>query len=150
MTVNNEILMVKSIFLFFSFWGLTVLLLWFRPRVELFWKLVATAIFGFYIWFFFNELKNGYFTFRAGWYTAFIEFFKEILIIIFAALFLIWPVCLIIVFYRANDMGAERVLKFLCILTLTLWILFIMYFFFSEGIVKFFYDSPKHMIPYAK
>lgn len=147
--MNNEILMVKSIFLFFSFWGITVLLLWFRPRIEIFWKLVATVIFAFYIWFFFNELKSGFFSFKTGWYIAFVEFFKEILIIIFAGLFLIWPISLIVIFYKANDMGAERVLKFLCILTLSLWILFIIYFFFSEGIIRFFYDSLKQMIPYA-
>ncbi len=110
--MNNEILMVKSIFLFFSFWGITVLLLWFRPRIEIFWKLVASIIFAFYIWFFFNELKSGFITFKTGWYIAFIYFFKEILIIIFAGLFLIWPISLIVIFYKANDMGAERVLKF--------------------------------------
>jgi len=37
--MTNDVLMIKSVFLFFSVWGLTVLLLWFRPRIELFWKL---------------------------------------------------------------------------------------------------------------
>ena len=147
--MNNEILMIKSIFLFFSFWGLTVLLLWFRPRIEIFWKLIATVIFAFYVWFFFNELVNGYHTFTSGWYIAVINFFKEILIITFAGLFIIWPVVLILIFYKANDMGAEKLLKFICILTLILWIIFIIYFFFSEGIVKFFYEILKKMIPHA-
>ena len=147
--MNNEILMIKSIFLFFSFWGITVLLLWFRPRIEIFWKLIATVIFAFYVWFFFNELVNGYHSFISGWYIAVINFLKEILIITFAGLFIIWPVVLILIFYKANDMGAERLLKFLCVLTLILWILFIAYFFFSEGIVKFFYETLKKMIPHA-
>lgn len=147
--MNNDILMIKSIFLFFTFWGISMLLLWFRPRIEIFWKLIATVIFAFYVWFFLSELISGYHTLVAGWYIAVINFFKEILIIAFAGLFIIWPVALIIIFYKANDMGAEKLLKFLCILTLVLWILFITYFFFSEGIVKFFYETLKKMIPYA-
>ena len=147
--MNNEILMIKSIFLFFSFWGITLLLLWFRPRIEIFWKLIATVIFVFYVWFFFNELVSGYHSFISGWYIAVINFLKEILIITFAGLFIIWPVVLILIFYKTNDMGAEKLLKFLCILTLILWILFIAYFFFSEGIVKFFYETLKKMIPHA-
>jgi len=136
--------------MFFSIWGLSILLLWFRPRIEIFWKIVATLIFAFYIWFFFPELMTGYTTFIAGWYVAILDFIKEILTVIFTAMFLIWPIALIQIFYKADDMGAEKFLKFLCLLTLVLWIVFIMYFFFSEGIDKFFYENLKRMVPRAR
>ena len=147
--MGNDVLMIKSVFLFLSIWGLTVLLLWFRPRIELFWKIIATLIFIFYLWFFFNELKASFVSFKADWYFSIIEFLKELLVIFFAGMLIIWPVVLIIIFYKANDTGAEKLLRFLCLLTIILWIVFIIYFFFSTGIEKFFYQNLKTMIPKA-
>jgi hypothetical protein len=147
--MGNDVLMIKSVFLFFSIWGITVLLLWFRPRIELFWKIIATLIFIFYLWFFFNELQTSFAAFKTDWYLSVIEFLKEILIIFFAGMLIIWPVVLMIIFYKANDIGAEKLLRFLCLLTIILWIVFIIYFFFSTGIEKFFYQNLKKMIPKA-
>ena len=147
--MTNDVLMIKSVFLFFTIWGITTLMLWFRPRIEIFWKIIATLIFIFYIWFFFGEVSTGFSAFKAGWYISIIEFFKEILIIAFAGLFIIWPVSLIVIFYKANDIGAEKLLRFLCLLTILLWIIFIVYFLFSSGVEKFFYESLKRMIPKA-
>ena len=145
----NNVLILKSIFLFFSIWGIAILLLWIRPKIELFWKLVATLIFTFYVWFFFNELNLSFTSFKAEWYISVIEFLREILIIIFAGMLVIWPVTLIIIFYNANDIGSERLLRFICLLTIILWIAFIIYSFFSSGIENFFYDTLKNMIPKA-
>ena len=143
----NSVIIIKSIFLFCSIWGIAVLLLWIRPKIELFWKLVATIIFAFYIWFFFNEITLSFSSFKADWYISIIEFFKEILIVIFAGMFIIWPVTLIIIFYKANDIGSEKLLRFICLLTIGLWIAFIIYFFFSSGVENFFYGTLKEMIP---
>jgi len=143
----NNIIMLKSVFLIFSIWGITILLLWFRPRIELFWKLVATIIFIFYVWFFFNELSLSFSSFKADWYIATIDFFKEILIVIFSGIFIIWPVILTIIFYKANDMGSEKLLRFICVLTIVLWIVFIIYFFFSSGVENFFYGTLNTMVP---
>mgnify|MGYP001768794765 CR=1 FL=1 len=148
--MKSDILVIKSIFLFFSFWGITVLLLWFRPRIEIFWKAVATLILAFYVWFFFPELKAGFYTFKGAWYVSSLDFLREILTIIFAGLFIIWPATLIRIFYKADDIGAEKLLKFLCLLTLVLWVLFIIYFFFSSGIDSFFYENLRKMVPHAK
>lgn len=147
--MNSNILVIKSIFIFFVLWGLAQLLLWFRPRIEIFWKAVSTLILGFYIWFFFAELKSGFSVFRGGWYIALLDFMKELLTIVFTGMFLIWPAALVIIFYKADDIGAERLLKFLCLLTLVLWLLFIIYFFFSAGIDRFFYDNLRKMVPRA-
>jgi len=147
--MSNNVLILKSIFLFFSIWGIAVVLLWIRPKIELFWKLVATFIFIFYIWFFFNELISSFTLFKAEWYISIIEFFKEILIIIFAGMLIIWPVTLIIIFYKASDIGSEKLLRFLCLLTIILWIAFIIYSFFSPGVENFFYETLKGMIPKA-
>jgi len=143
----NNVIILKSIFLFCSIWGIAVLLLWIRPRVELFWKLVATCIFIFYIWFFFNEFSSSFNSFKADWYIGIIEFFKEILIVIFAGMFIIWPVTLIIIFYKANDIGSEKLLRFICVLTIVLWVAFIIYFFFSVRVENFFYETLKEMVP---
>ena len=145
--MTNNIIILKSIFLFCSIWGIAILLLWFRPRIELFWKLVATSIFIFYVWFFFNEFSQSFNSFKADWYIGVIDFFKEILVVIFAGMFIIWPVALIIIFYKASDMGSEKLLKFICLLTIVLWIAFIIYFFFSSGVESFFYKTLKEMIP---
>lgn len=147
--MKSDIFVIKSIFLFFSLWGLSVIMLWFRPRIEIFWKIVATLILGFYIWFFFPELKNGFYAFRGAWYLAVLDFLKEILTIVFTVMFIIWPAVLIGIFYKADDIGAEKLLKFLCLLTLALWILFIIYFFFNAGIDKFFYENLRKMVPHA-
>jgi hypothetical protein len=127
-----------------------MLLLWFRPKIEIFWKLIAAIIFVFYIWFFFSELKTGFTSFKSDWYISILDFIKDFITIIFASMFIIWPVSIVIIFYKANDMGAEKLLKFLCILTLLLWIIFIIYFFFNEGIYTFFYESLKKMVPGAE
>jgi hypothetical protein len=71
-SMTNNVLILKSIFLFFSIWTVAIILLWIRPRIELFWKLVATLIFIFYIWFFFNELTSSFTAYKAGWYVAII------------------------------------------------------------------------------
>jgi hypothetical protein len=145
----NNVIILKSIFLFCSIWGIAILLLWFRSRIELFWKLVATCIFIFYIWFFFNEFSLSFNSFKADWYISIIEFFKEILVINFAGMFIIWPAILIIIFYKANDIGSEKLLRFICLLTIILWIAFIIYFFFSSGVENFFYETLKKTIPKA-
>ncbi len=148
--MNSNIVIIKSIFLFFCVWGITVVLLWFRPRIEVFWKIVATLIFGFYIWFCFPELKSGFALFRASWYVSILDFLKEVLTITFAGMFIIWPIALVRIFYKADDMGAEKLLKFLCLLTLVLWVLFIISFFFSSGIDRFFYENLRKMVPSAR
>lgn len=147
--MESGILMIKSVFIFFIFWGLAMLLLWFRPKIEIFWKIIATLIYAFHVWFFFNELKSGLIAFQNDWYVSILDFIKDFILIIFASIFIIWPVSILIIFYKANDIGAEKLLKFLCILTLLLWIIFIIFFFFNEGIYTFFYEYLKKMVPGA-
>lgn len=147
--MESGILMIKSVFIFFIFWGLAMLLLWFRPKIEIFWKIIATVIYIFHVWFFLNELKSGLIAFQNDWYVSILDFIKDFVLIIFASIFIIWPVSILVIFYKANDIGAEKLLKFLCILTLILWIIFIIFFFFNEGIYTFFYEYLKKMVPGA-
>ncbi|MFA5518743.1 MAG: hypothetical protein WDA74_05745, partial [Spirochaetota bacterium] len=99
--------------------------------------------------FFFSELKSGLIAFQNDWYVSILDFIKDFILIIFASIFIIWPVSILIIFYKANDIGAEKLLKFLCIFTLLLWIIFIIFFFFNEGIYIFFYEYLKKMVPGA-
>jgi hypothetical protein len=144
--MENAIL-VKSIFMFVSLWGFTVLFLWFRPRLEVFWKIVASLIFLFYVWFFWDELNRGYGAFHAAWFEVTVYFLRELLALVFVNLFLFWPVALVIVFYKANDIGAEKMLKFMCILTIILWIIFIIYVYHSQGVDRFLFEKLKQMVP---
>lgn len=146
----NEALTLKSIFFFMIFWGIGVGMLWFRPRVEMVWKIVVTLIFAFYIWFFWDEIAAGYRTFEAGGYVFTIHFLKELLSLVFVNLFFLWPLSLIIVFYKADALGSERLIKFMCFFTLCLWIVFILYFFYSKGIDTFLYENMKKMLNEVK
>ncbi len=143
-------LLIKSVFMFVSVWGICVIAVWFRKSIEIFWKLIATLIFAFYVWFFFEEIAIGYNSFLAGWYMMILDFLKELTALSFTNLIIFWPLALIIIFYKADDIGAEKLLKFMCLLTLALWIVFVIYVFFNKGIDEFLYDNLKEMIPNAK
>lgn len=143
-------LLIKSVFLFIIFWGIGVGMLWFRPRIEIVWKIIATVILLFYIWFFFDEISSGYAAFSAGWYNFVVNFLKELISLVYVNLFFIWPVALILIFYKADAIGAERLLRFLCVLTLVIWIVFIVYDFFNRGIDDFMINKLKEMVPGAK
>lgn len=142
-------LLIKSIFMFIVIWGMSAVFLWFRPRLEIFWKITATLIFLFYVWFFWTEINRGYQAFSAAWYEASIYFIKEVIALVFVNLFFLWPVTLILIFYKANDMGAEKLLKFMCVLTLVLWIVFLAYVYFNQGVDRFLIEKLKKMIPGA-
>jgi hypothetical protein len=146
----NEALIIKSVFIFVSVWGIGIVMLWFRPRIEIFWKIIATLIFGFYIWFFLDEILRGLGTFKSEWYVASLQFLKEFITLVFVNMFFFWPLALILIFYKADDIGAEKLLKFLCLLTLILWIVFVIYFYFSSGIDKYLYENLKKIIPDAQ
>ena len=146
----NKVLLIKSIFMFITLWGLSIIFLWFRRRIEIFWKIIATLIFIFYIWFFYEEIYTGYSSLKLGWYTVIIDFIKEMISLTFISLFFFWPLTLIIIFYKADDIGAEKLLKFISILTLIIWILCVIYVFYTKGIDEFLYEHLKKMIPNAK
>ena len=143
-------LLTKSIFFYSIFWGIGILLLWFRPRIEIFWKIVATLIFILTVIFFRADFMQGLENFLAGWLAAIVTFIKETLMLLFTGTFFIWPVVLVSIFYKADDMGAEKLLKFMAVMTLVLWILFILYVYFEAGIDKFLYENMQKMIPGGK
>jgi hypothetical protein len=142
-------LLIKSVFMFICLWSIGIMLLWFRRSIEIFWKIVATLILAFYIWFFFEEISKGYVSFAstAQWYKATISFLTELTAIIFTNLFFLWPLTLIIIFYKADDIGALRLLKLMCILTLILWIIFVIYIYYDKGLNEFINKNLKQLFP---
>jgi hypothetical protein len=146
----EKALLIKSVFLFVAIWGLSIVLLWFRPRIELFWKIIASLIFFFYVWFFFEEISKGYNSLLVDWYIVTVDFVRELIALIFVNLFFLWPLSLILIFYKSNEVGAERMLKFMCLLTLILWVIFVVYVYYNKGIDEFLYEKLKEMIPYTK
>ena len=146
----EKALLIKSVFLFIALWSFSIILLWFRPRIEMFWKIIATLILVFYIWFFFEEVSKGYNSLISDWYVVTVDFVKELIALVFVNLFFLWPLSLIIIFYKSNEVGAEKMLKFMCLLTLLLWVVFVVYVYYNKGIDEFLYDKLKEMIPYTK
>lgn len=146
----EKALLIKSVFIFIALWGLSIVFLWFRPRIELFWKIIATLIFIFYVWFFFEEISRGYNSLLDDWYIVTIDFVRELIALVFVNLFFLWPLSLILIFYKSNEVGAERMLRFMCLLTLILWVIFVVYVYYNKGIDAFLYEKLKEMIPYTK
>ncbi|MCP4137328.1 MAG: hypothetical protein GY754_40550 [bacterium] len=146
----NEILIARSILIFMFFWAIGIVLLWFRPRIEIFWKIVATLILALYAWFFIDEILKGFDAFLAGWYVHLLDFVIEFLTLVFMCLFFIWPISLMLIFYKVDDIGSERLLKFISVLTLVLWILFILYYYYNSGIDKFLFEKLRRLIPNAQ
>ncbi len=145
----KDVIIIKSIFLFASIWGLSLFLMWFRPRIEIFWKISATVLYAFYGWFFYSEIVNGFREFMSSWYLSFLAFFKELFILVFVNLFFLWPVALVLVYFKADEIGAEKLLRFMCLLTIALWIIFVLYYYFSSGIDSFLLEKLKEMVPGA-
>jgi hypothetical protein len=146
----EKTILIKSIFIFIALWGFSVAFLWFRPRIEVSWKIIATLIFAFYIRFFFEEILSGFDALSSDWYLAAVNFLKELVALVFVNLFFLWPISLIIIFYKSDDIGSERILKFMCLLTVALWAIFLAYVYHSRGIDDFLYHKLKEMIPYAQ
>jgi len=146
----KDTIIIKTLFLFVSCWGIALFFVWCRPKIDIFWKAVATGRFALYLWFFWGELNAGYNAFSADWSAVTLQFLREILTLVFVNLFVLWPVALAVIFYKASELESERLLKFLCILTLVLWVIFIIYVLFSKGIDKVMFDGVKKVLPRGK
>ncbi|MBP8988039.1 MAG: hypothetical protein KBG92_09555, partial [Spirochaetes bacterium] len=83
----NTTMLSTSMMMFSVIWGLSVVLLWMRPRIEILWKIAASGIYGFYIWFFYKDLLKGFKQFQKDWYTVTIAFIKEFSGLLFANMF---------------------------------------------------------------
>ena len=145
----EKALIIHSVSAFIIVWGIAVVFLWFRPKIEIFWKIIATLIFLFYIWFFHEEIAKSAASFRADWYAAFFSFLKELLVLSFVFLFFIWPIILFVVFYKADDIGAEWLLRFLCVITIVLWVIFVAYIFYDKKIDTFLFEKLKSLVPFT-
>lgn len=146
----NELIITKSIGFFLFFWSIGLIFLWIRPRIEIFWKIISTLIYLLYLWFFWDDVVSGFDLFQAKWYAVSLNFLKELIVLLFMNLFLLWPILLIFVFYKANDLGAENLLKFFAIFTIVIWVIFIIYVYFSSDVDTFLLDSFRKMLPGEK
>ena len=132
------------------FWAISLVFAWFRSNIDFFWKIAATIILLLYCWFFFDDIAKGIDSLRGGWYVFVLDFFKELITLVFVNLFFLWPLALFMIFFKADDIGSEKLLRFMCVLTVVLWIIVLVYFYFSKHIDTFFYERLKNMIPFAK
>lgn len=144
----NEII-IKSLFFFICFWAISLVFTWLRSNIDLFWKIAATLILLLYCWFFFDDIAKGINALRGDWYVFVLDFFKEVITLVFINLFFLWPLALFMVFIKADDIGSEKLLRFMCVLTMVLWAIFLAYFYFGKHIDTFFYEKLKNMIPFV-
>lgn len=145
-----RLILMKYAHIFLGIWGICVIALWLRQSMEMFWKVLATCIFVFYGWFFFREVSAGYSAFQSGWYSHVVEFIVEFVAMVFASLFFFWPIALFIIFYKADDIGAEKLLKFMCIFTLVVWVACVFYVFSDKGVENFLYNNLKKLFSDAR
>ena len=139
----NEVISINSIFMYMCLWFIGLMMILSRPRVEIVWKIISCFIFALFIFLLFDEFKSGYNRFISGWYIYSLQFFKEFIMYLFSSLFFLWPLCLVIVFYKSDAIGSEKILKFMCLLTLVLLIISLIYAYYSKGIDKFLIDNIK-------
>lgn len=140
----------NSIFMFIFIWGIALFFLWFRPKLEFFWKIMATLVYAFYLWFFWEEVFRGYQAIRNAWYPVVLSFGKELILLVFYCTFIFWPITLIRAFYKSDEIGAEKLVRFMCILTPIVWLAIAIYVFNNKGIDEFFFRRLVESIPFLK
>jgi len=146
----EKTLILKSAPIFIFLWGFGIVFLWYRPRIEIFWKIIATILFAFYVWFFHEEITRGFAAIKADWFVIILSFLKDLLSLAFVSLFLLWPLLLMVIFYKSDDISAENLLKVICIITVVVWILFVAYVMYDKKIDPFLFDKVRSYIPFAK
>jgi hypothetical protein len=146
----EKTLILKSAPIFIFLWGFGIVFLWYRPRIEIFWKIIATVLFAFYVWFFHEEVSRGFSAIKADWFAIILSFLKDFLSLAFVSLFLLWPLFLMVIFYKSDDISAENLLKVICIMTVVVWILFVAYVMYDKKIDPFLFDKVRSYIPFAK
>jgi hypothetical protein len=146
----EKTLILKSAPIFIFLWGFGIVFLWYRPRIEIFWKIIATVLFAFYVWFFHEEITRGFAAIKADWFVTVLSFLKDLLSLAFVSLFLLWPLFLMVIFYKSDDISAENLLKVICIMTVVVWILFVAYVMYDKKIDPFLFDKVRSYIPFAK
>lgn len=145
----ESIIILQSLHIFILIWAISAVLLLFRPRISLVWKVAALLLLLFYIWFFKEEIYKAIVLLKTDWFTSLVTFLKEFLFLLFYLLFIFWPLALVVVFYHSDDIGAERLLRFMVILTLVVWVCIISYVFLKKGIDQFIYQKLIKLVPFA-
>ena len=130
----ESITIFKSAPILLFLWGAAIALLLFRPYLSAVWKLIPLLLFVFYIWFFHREFMSTYAALKTNFALIFVSFLKDLLIICFYILFLLWPAGLVFAFYSSDELTAEFIIKFLVAMTLAVWLAMTVYILFSNKI----------------
>jgi len=123
----ESITIFKSAPIFLFIWGAAIALLMFRPYLSGVWKIIPLLLFLFYLWFFQQEFMSTYAALRANFVMTIIAFLKDLLVVLFYILFLLWPVGIVFAFYSADEVTSEFIIKFLVALTLVVWLAMTVY-----------------------
>jgi hypothetical protein len=143
----ERFLIKNSIFVFMFLWAVGIFFVWFRPKIEIFWKFVATMLFAFHVLLFQDELLKSYNIFSNAWYPTLIKFLSDLLGLLYFQLFVFWPVSLVFVFYKKDEIGAEKLLKFMSVFTLILVAATLTLVLYDKGVDKFLHDKVHKMVP---
>lgn len=146
----SEIFSLNAIFFFVCIWGCCLGLVWFRPRLEARWKIFATVLFLIMIYLVFSQLSNAWHQFTLGWHVYILQFLRELMMYLFSSLLFLWPLALVLIFYKADAMAAERLLVFMCIFTVVLFVMAVAYTYYSKGIDSFLLENLRELMKDVK
>lgn len=141
---------LKTIPFFIFIWGLAAAFLIFRPRIPVLWKIAAFLLYLFYIWVFKSDIEQFLIMVGQNWYITTILFLKESLYLTFYLLIIFWPISLFVIFYKSDDFGADRLLKFMIFFTIIFWIIVAVYSYNKRGIDNLLYNKLTELFPFLK
>lgn len=121
----------------FIFWGIGVILVFFRKDLELLWKAFFLLIYVFYIFQFFPEILLGYQRLVSNYPREIVNWIKGCGQIFYYFLLLVWPVLLVRVFYTASGNLSMLSIRLMVFATILYWIFFYCYVFFGAEINTF-------------
>ncbi|MCB1190006.1 MAG: hypothetical protein H7A23_12715 [Leptospiraceae bacterium] len=122
----------------FIFWGIGLILVFFRRDLDLLWKSLFLLIYAFYILQFFPEILLGYQRLVGNYPKEIVSWIKGIGKVFYYFLLIVWPVLLVRVFYSASGYLSFLTIRLMVFATFLYWVLFYCFVFFSAEINNFF------------
>ena len=121
----------------FIFWGLALVLSFFRSSIELIWKAFFLLIYLFYFILFYAEIANGYQRLVNNYPYEIVNYVYGLGKTYFYTLLLLWPLVLIRIYYSASEALSHAIIKTMILATILYWLGFSMWLLFYKQITYF-------------
>ncbi|MEM7181541.1 MAG: hypothetical protein AAF518_11555 [Spirochaetota bacterium] len=121
----------------FVFWGIGLVLSFFRSSIELIWKAFFLLIYFFYFSLFYGEISQGYQRLVNNYPYEIVNYIYGLGKTYFYTLLLLWPLVLIRIYYSASEILSYAIIKALVLATLVYWAGFAIWLVFYKQITYF-------------